>query len=279
MFFHRLATTVVLTPVLIAVIYYSQGSLGVLIPLILSCFAVLGTLEFLKMAENKGIKVYPVFSALTGFLYLWGLYASLRLGGSVYHFESAAFFLVIFAAFLIFFADTRKLGGGSKVTESLSLIMMSFFYLPWCLGFFIKLMFLKGIDGRLLIVFLILTAKGTDIFSYVFGKSIGKHKMSPVISPNKTIEGAIGGLLCSLLIAGLCQKIFMKQAFPLSQTLLYGFMISGISILGDLTESLLKRDSCIKDSGGAIPGLGGILDMLDSILFAAPLLFLSISLG
>ena len=139
--------------------------------------------------------------------------------------------------------------------------------------FFCYHLALLGMDEFLgLTVWLVvITAFGTDICAYFAGVTMGKHKLCPVISPKKTWEGAIGGILGSMILCLIFGLIFMKHAIALC--LIVGFLGSIISMFGDLTASIFKRKMGIKDYGNLIPGHGGILDRFDSILFTAPLVY------
>lgn len=273
MFIHRLLSTLIFVPVLVLILIYSKSVTEVAIPLLLSVFGLLGVLEYLKMTRFKGFLSYPFFCAFIAGIYPWFLYFSIKHQCHTGDVESVFLFMIVLLSFILFFQKPGELGANSRVIESLSVILQSFVYIPWCLGFFLKILYLPSLDGRLMIIFLVLVCKSTDIFGYVFGKTMGRHKLSPVISPNKTIEGAIGGILSSLLIAHICYFIFLDDFMSLSKLWMYGMTLPIISIVGDLTESLLKRDAAFKDSGGIVPGLGGVLDMLDSILFAVPFVY------
>ena len=117
----------------------------------------------------------------------------------------------------------------------------------------------------------ILAAFGTDIFAYFTGKLFGKKKLCPSISPKKTVEGSIGGVLGSLILCGLFGWFFMREDFPVY--IILGIAGSIFAQIGDLSASVIKRKIDIKDWGTLIPGHGGILDRIDSILFTAPLVF------
>lgn len=112
-----------------------------------------------------------------------------------------------------------------------------------------------------------------DTFAYICGKLLGKHKLYEKISPKKTIEGFIGGIIFTQIAAFILYK-FTHTNTPLLFWLLVGFCISVLGTIGDLIESKYKRQADVKDSGNIMPGHGGILDRLDSILFVAPFLFL-----
>lgn len=116
----------------------------------------------------------------------------------------------------------------------------------------------------------------TDTFAYLTGKSIGKTKLFERISPNKTIEGSIGGLLLTLITAGILSIYFTQ--YSLLQWLGLSLIISTFGSLGDLVESMFKRAANIKDSGNLIPGHGGVLDRFDSLIFAAPFIYFYLQL-
>jgi len=127
--------------------------------------------------------------------------------------------------------------------------------------------------GPKLVFFLTLVVWLGDTGAYYVGKKFGKHKMSPLISPKKTIEGGIGGLVMSMLTAVVIQMTFFKE-FPLFHAIIAGAILSATGMIGDLAESMWKRSAAVKDSGTLIPGHGGFLDRFDSILFTAPILYI-----
>ena len=124
-------------------------------------------------------------------------------------------------------------------------------------------------DG-LRVMHLLLIVWATDIFAFTFGWIYGRTALQPDLSPKKTWEGSTGGLLGAIVIAGISGCWFQ---FPLFQSIALGAIVSIVAQLGDLAESALKREFGVKDSGDIIPGHGGILDRLDSLIFAAPVYF------
>ncbi|MCI0692926.1 phosphatidate cytidylyltransferase [candidate division KSB1 bacterium] len=113
---------------------------------------------------------------------------------------------------------------------------------------------------------------GSDIAAYLVGKSIGKHKLAPQISPNKTVEGAIAGFVAAL-VGVLILKLMLMKTLSLGHVLLLVAPANVLAQLGDLCESLIKRSGGVKDSSGIIPGHGGVLDIMDGLCFAAPWLY------
>jgi phosphatidate cytidylyltransferase len=123
------------------------------------------------------------------------------------------------------------------------------------------------------IILLLLCVWGSDTFAYAIGKNLGKRKLYQEVSPNKTMEGAAGSVAGSLLASVLFGSCLIKE-LAVPALVLIGIVIGIVTIVGDLVESMFKRDAGIKDSGKIIPGHGGVLDRIDSLLFAAPALYL-----
>jgi phosphatidate cytidylyltransferase len=127
-------------------------------------------------------------------------------------------------------------------------------------------------DGWKLIFFLVLVVWLGDSGAYYFGKAFGKHKLSPMISPKKTVEGMIGGFAVSIITAIVVHFTFFRN-FPLHHAIIAGVILSFAGVVGDLAESMWKRSAAVKDSGAILPGHGGFFDRFDSILFTAPILY------
>jgi phosphatidate cytidylyltransferase len=146
-------------------------------------------------------------------------------------------------------------------------------------SFTIQMRWLDGRgEGLLPLVYLIATAKGADIGAYLIGRLAGRHKLWPQLSPNKTVEGAVGGLLlsvtASLLISRVARFNFELAALEPGSAVLFGLIVGVAAQIGDLMESLIKRDCLRKDASNAVPGFGGVLDVLDSLLFAGPVAYI-----
>ena len=146
-------------------------------------------------------------------------------------------------------------------------------YISWFMGHLIAIRALE--DGPWWAFYIILLVKGGDGGAYFFGRKFGKIKLIEHISPNKSVEGAIAGMVTSLLLSMAC-GLFMPSV-SMSQFIVLGILMGLVAQLGDLGESLLKRDIGIKDSG-AIPGLGGMLDVLDSLLLTVPFFYYYLTL-
>jgi phosphatidate cytidylyltransferase len=171
-------------------------------------------------------------------------------------------------------------------TNALLHVAVEFFsvsYIAVPLSFLFGILYpeaLNGVeqDGRWWLVYLITVTKVTDVGAYFIGRIWGKHKLAPHLSPKKTVEGALGGFVCALAVSiGIAHlgQTFSHGSFDLTfvQSIWLGVILSIAGQIGDLSESLLKRDAFVKDSN-KLPGLGGVLDMLDSLLVTAPILYL-----
>lgn len=168
-----------------------------------------------------------------------------------------------------------------EVTARIAHYSFAFVYLLLLFGFVASHRTVENNSiGMISIITLIATVKMSDAFAYFTGKSLGKHRIAPVLSPKKTLEGAIGSVFgawfaAAIVIFLVAPYIFdLKIDKPFWWFLLYGLLVTLAGMAGDLAESLLKRDSNCKDSGKWLPGLGGILDVMDSLIFAAPVSYL-----
>lgn len=159
--------------------------------------------------------------------------------------------------------------------------VFGFFYIPWLWGFMTRLLFLHGFtpEGRLAgvpsILFVVAVTKMTDAGAYAIGSLIGKHKMIPHISPGKTWEGLLGAF-AGALAAGFAVRAIYGPALPITSTqslVIACLILAAICIVGDLAESVVKRSLAIKDSGAILPGIGGALDLIDSLLWTAPVFY------
>jgi len=232
--------------------------------------------EFYNLVEKKGIIISKKFGLVLGSLIPLIVYITSAFKfSSVFKFYPSSWEMVvtILICFIIFVVRfTRK--DSSQAIAVLSTTVFGILYISWPLSFLIKLLFLEG--GRLLIVYLLLVTKAGDMGAYLVGSRFGRHSLIKRISPSKSKEGTAGGLVFSI-IASLLVGVFWLKIEPW-QCLVLGFVLGSFAQLGDLCESLLKRDCQVKDSGRLFPELGGMLDLVDSIIFSAPLFYLYVSL-
>ncbi len=148
-------------------------------------------------------------------------------------------------------------------------------YLGLPLGSFVAL---HAMGGRETVVLLLLTIVVSDSAQYFTGRMLGRHKLSPAISPKKTLEGALGGFLIAPAVMALVARWWLPDRST-GWVLLVGLVLVGFGIAGDLFESLLKRSAGVKDSSALIPGHGGVLDRIDAMLFAAPVFYVLLKYG
>jgi phosphatidate cytidylyltransferase len=158
-----------------------------------------------------------------------------------------------------------------------ALTILGLLYVPYLFNFVALLAFMQGDaeQNRFILIYLLAVTKFSDVGAYVVGSFIGRHKMIPRISPGKTWEGFAGAILTSLAISMALTHFLGPRVPALSfmDSVILGLLLPLVSVVGDLAESVVKRDASIKDSGRTIPGIGGALDLIDSILFTAPVLY------
>jgi len=254
----RILSALIMLP-LLAVIYFGG------IWLVATCFVIgiLGVREFFKGFESLEIK--PSFPIAV--LSTMGLYGIFLLGGKTEWYQCWWFLSVLISLLYLFNIDKRKL-------EDAMATITGIFYVVY-FSFHVVLVGNTG-SASILVWLIVLSAFGSDVFAYFTGMAIGRHKLCPMISPKKTIEGAIGGVVGSILICGGFGFIFAHQYFV--HCLVIGAIGAVISQCGDLTASIFKRKMGLKDYGNLIPGHGGILDRFDSVLFTAPAVYYYIHL-
>ena len=291
-FARRLASTVVL----LGIVFYgllAGDTLSVfLVGGIVMLLNIVGLLEFYGMVEESSLPRFKwlglaggVTLVSTQFIYLSGL-AKAQLGEPTMG-GAAELELGVFAVLLLALLVRRVFAHPAPPLFSMvGHTMLGVLYVSWLLGFLLKIYFLAtptgaGFDPGYCLLFFILATKCSDIGAFLLGSMIGRHKMIPKVSPSKTWEGLVGALLLSTTAAMLMAHYWgaakLGGMTPLHAAAL-GPLLGIGAVLGDLVESVLKRDSGVKDSGSFFPGIGGILDLLDSLLFNAPLMFLYLRL-
>jgi phosphatidate cytidylyltransferase len=184
---------------------------------------------------------------------------------------SNPFFLSLIVSLLfLLFLMVHLLAERSSFYLSVSVMGMGLIYVPWLFGHLILLRLLD--HGPELVFLLAMVTWGTDSGALFVGKLIGRKKLAPTISPNKTVEGALGGILFGVGMALLARTWFLPF-FPMKELLILATVMSIAGQIGDLVESMFKRANQVKDSSHLLPGHGGILDKVDSFIFTSPILF------
>lgn len=258
----RLATAVVLLPILYLLIQY-------LPPFFFFLFAAAVILRvqyefYLLVFQNR--ETVPIsVGMIFGFLFAWSFYrADLFWGGGSGPAVVALSLMAVLIATLFSFRDIKTTLVHSAV------VFLGVVYISGLLSHLILLR--KMAHGSALILFLLLIVWAGDAAAYYVGRSMGRHKLYTEVSPNKTVEGAIGGLFGSFLGTLAAQFTFLP-IFNGLDFILIPLLVGGMGQLGDLTESMMKRSAGVKDSSALIPAHGGLFDKLDSVAFAAPVLY------
>jgi len=269
----RVGISSVLILLIACIIFFSKEIWAQAIMLLtILCLSVVASYEFQYLMKRKEYS-YPsiLLFVLTPLLVL--SFYSMRFFGE--SFFGIPFFTLFFSLILIGFFYFRRI---ENSFAQLSSCFFSLCYIGIPLGLLLLLIYPTSgkLDyGRMTLTYLLVVTKITDIGAYFVGKYMGKRKMAKIVSPKKTVEGLVGGIIFAM-IGSLCfvkASFFESMPFPILQATFLGLAVGIVGQMGDLVESLLKRDAKVKDSN-RIPGLGGILDMLDSLLFTIPLVFL-----
>ena len=286
----RILTAVVLIPVVLALVLRAPVPV---LALVAALVALLAVQELLRLAEGYGIQPFrwPTYAFVGLFFLLLAISPATNkplLSTAIFVYSVG--FAAAIAPFVFLTVGMRRNDLSSAfLAAMLSAFVFGYIALP--LGFLVQIR--QQWSGAFLLLYLLLLVWAGDIFAYFVGRSLGRHLMSPRISPKKTWEGAIASLLASLVVGMLLYNyalpissallnahlierrdgFFALQKPPLWPTLLLSAAINVAAQLGDLVESLIKRGAGVKDSGTLLPGHGGMLDRIDALLFAAPVLW------
>jgi phosphatidate cytidylyltransferase len=241
-----------------------------------------GLAEFYGLVQKRGLACFERCGIVGGVLLMVGTFLNLTgvLGTSgtpsrVNDFETS--FLILFVLGLClrkFFSRSQTSG-----LEAISTTLFGLMYVTWLLNFIQKINFFPAFpeeDGHYYLLYFILITKISDSGAYVVGSLIGRHKMIPRVSPGKTWEGFGGAIAASILASLVFARCFGRHmaGMNLAHAAVLGLILGLSAVVGDLIESIFKREADVKDSGRFFPGIGGILDLLDSLLFNAPIMYL-----
>lgn len=186
---------------------------------------------------------------------------------------SRPLFVFVIAAILFFYLVSRH--DFSRSLADVSVLIFGTLYIGFTLGHLLLTRALP--DGIFLIFFVVLVTWAGDTGAYYTGVSIGRTPLAPKISPNKTVEGLLGGCLLAVMIALIARAWFIPS-LTIVDAVVLGIVLTLAGLIGDLSESMFKRGAGVKDSGGLIPGHGGMLDRLDSLLLTAPTYYYYVTL-
>lgn len=279
-FLRRFTSTVVLWTIVISALFSGNKLLSdYFFVVIMTLLAWLGLREFYAMAQKTKLLCFPAWGLFCGSLLMVGTFLHLqgKLGiygtpARVNDFETSLLIFFVLGMCVRQFLRHEMAQGIAAISTTLFGLM----YVPWLLNFIQKINFFPGVEGTWYVLFFILVTKASDVGAYLLGSLIGKHKMIPRVSPGKTWEGFAGALLMSTGVSVLFASLAGAHlvGMKIMHAVVLGLVLGSAAVIGDLIESIFKREAGVKDSGGFFPGIGGILDLLDSLLFNAPLMYL-----
>ncbi|MGQ3686135.1 MAG: phosphatidate cytidylyltransferase [Candidatus Loosdrechtia sp.] len=237
------------------------------------CLAVIaggiGLYEFYTIAGKNGFLPFRISGIAIGsglFIAYW--LAIRNNSGADYHFLRQEVILASLFWLLILQVFTH---GAKDAIKNISVTIFGILYVFFLLSFAITLRYLP--HGICILVMVLLISKGGDIGGFLLGRKYGKRKLARFISPNKTVEGACFAFLFSIFIAVIFNLIPQIKVINLPLSILFGAVVGFSAMMGDLTESLLKRDVNVKDSSHLVPAFGGILDIIDCLLVSMPVAY------
>ncbi len=258
--FQRLVSAVFLIGAVIYLLFYTP-------PVGFSClvFVFIGfaLFEFFTLLRQNGTPSYRFFGVSIGMVI--PVVVSMEQGVTR---SGEVLFLILACLFLFMLQFSRK--DNHEALVGIAVTLFGILYVSWFSSFLIKIRFLQG--GAVWVAYLIAVTKSADIGAYVVGSLIGRHPLMPHVSPKKSVEGFFGGLFFSILVS-YAAKPFLPLDFTVPHLIVLGAIIGVVGQIGDLSESLMKRSCNVKDSGALFPGMGGVMDVGDSILFTAPIFY------
>lgn len=266
----RWLTALVVLPLLLLVLF-KGGRIGLV--LVILAVSALAQWEFLGMFFPEGPKTQRLKSILLGSLLVLSFCTAsppgdlCYPGGFIPCNASTVLFILVWCIFVLFLFYLISYGHIEQIILNLGVNILGLLYLPFLLGHFIWLRYLP--QGELWILWLLIVIFAGDTGAFYVGRALGKTKLYPEVSPGKTWAGAVGGGVISLVAGLLAGKWLFLEANLWGLGWL-ALILALMGLLGDLFESMLKRQAQVKDAGQLLPGHGGMLDRLDSLLFAAP---------
>ncbi len=261
-------------------VFDRRSGLGVPYPFLLLFFVVVAvgaTVELLGLldAQLRPPRAACVVAVLVVLAANWPYHCGYRTLGAPLEVVTSAFAATALGLFLVEMARYRE-AGGSVARIAVGVWVVA--YLGLLPSFLAQLRWLGEADessgdrGLIAVALAIFVPKVCDIGAYFTGRAFGKHRMAPVLSPKKTWEGFAGGMIAAALLSAAANRRYgILPDVPAA--IGFGLTVGLAGVLGDLAESLIKRDCKKKDAGAAVPGFGGVLDVIDSILFAAPVAY------
>ncbi|MBN1556754.1 MAG: CDP-archaeol synthase [Lentisphaerae bacterium] len=254
--------------------------------LLLLIVAALAQVEFYGIVNLGGKPAFKVLGVVCGGLLISATF--ITIGPDIEHMARAYRWeqAVMLGSLVAVFIRQMPQRSNPQPLATIGCTLLGILYVPFLLNFITRLAFAwegggfateVSRAGRLLVLYLVLVVKSSDMGAYFTGKLVGRHKLFPRLSPGKTWEGVAGGIAAALAVSlAFCWTVggdMGRMTLTTGHAVVLGVLLAVAGLIGDLCESLLKRAAGTKDSSSAIPGLGGILDVLDSLLFGAPALY------
>lgn len=260
MFVRRFFTSALLVGLILAVLFRAGAFL---FSIVVFLFTVLALYEFFTLLRSVKMPCYRLFGVTMGAIIPVVVY--LEQGSTR---SGEVLFLILGCLFLFVLQFSHK--NNAEALVGISLTLLGILYVSWFLSFLIKLRFLE--NGDHWVVYILAVTKAGDIGAYGVGSLFGRHSLIPHVSPKKSVEGMIGGWLASVTVS-VALKPFLPAVWNVPHLLILGLLVGIVGQIGDLSESLMKRFCQAKDSGALLPGMGGMLDAVDSVLFTAPIFY------
>jgi phosphatidate cytidylyltransferase len=262
---------------------YFMPGIGILA--IMLAVVALGMIEFYALLTHAGIPSFRIVGTTIALALITVTWTALEPGPAGAARAARWEQLVLAASLLVVFMRQFPQKHNGQPLATLGCTLLGVWYVAYLFNFFTWLLFAWeptgawrpiGDTGRLLVFYLVAVVKMSDTGAYLVGSRLGRHKLIPRISPAKSWEGLGGGFLFGVLTSLAFQALVGGRVGVLTMTVpdavAMGVLLSAVGVAGDLFESLLKRAAAIKDASAVLPGMGGVLDVLDSLLFAAPVL-------
>lgn len=256
----RLVTSSVLIGGVCAVLFGADADAFALLAAV---FVTAASYEFFTLLRGAKIPSYRLFGVAMGSVI--PLVIAFEQGATQ---SGEVLFIVIGCLFL--FILQFSTGKNEDALIGIALTLFGILYVSWFLSFAVKMRYLEG--GAMWVAYLLSVTKSGDIGAYVFGSLLGRHPLIPHVSPKKSVEGLFGGLALSLAVSLLFGP-YLPRDWSAAHLAILGVLLGIVGQIGDLSESLMKRFCKAKDSGAVLPGMGGVLDAVDSILFTAPIFY------
>ncbi len=269
----RVATGLTLGAISFIILLYSYTFVGSIFFLFLVNLMVAGGLyEFYSIVEKKGSTSLMAYGVVSGVIYCTMSFFTSR--NPILTLNSDIFNVTLVGIIIGFFVVQFLRKDSSSAIYNFGGTIAGMFYVAWLLAFAAKISYFPEAEhhGAWYLLMLVGVVKIGDTAAYFYGHKFGRMKLCPKTSPQKTVEGSIAHLIAGTIVA-VVFKFAILSEITLIQAVIVGVSLSLIGQFGDLAESLLKRDAKVKDAGGYFRELGGVLDVIDSIIFALPLLY------